>query len=192
MECELNGFYNVLHDMVRFTPDIIPTMARYRNFGNVRTMGVELDCKADVLPWAYLYANGTWQDLRDTRRMLPDTQVDNPTYYKRIPNVPYLMGNFGAELHKENLFGGKGQNTRLLFDASYVHQYFYDFEMSIYQDRKIPTSFTMDAGLEHSFGNGRWTLTFKLKNITDRWVVSELNRPLPGRTLAFKVRYVLK
>ena len=124
--------------------------------------------------------------------MLPDTQVDNPTYNKRIPNVPYLMGNFGVELHKENLFGGKGQNTRLLFDASYVHQYFYDFEMSIYQDRKIPTSFTMDAGLEHSFGNGRWTLTFKLKNITDRWVVSELNRPLPGRTLAFKVRYVLK
>ena len=192
VECELNGFYNVLHDMVRFTPDIIPTMARYRNFGNVRTVGVELDCKADVLPWAYLYANGTWQDLRDTRRMLPDTQVDNPTYNKRIPNVPYLMGNFGVELHKENLFGGKGQNTRLLFDASYVHQYFYDFEMSIYQDRKIPTSFTMDAGLEHSFGNGRWTLTFKLKNITDRWVVSELNRPLPGRTLAFKVRYVLK
>ena len=77
--------------MVRFTPDIIPTMARYRNFGNVRTVGVELDCKADVLPWAYLYANGTWQDLRDTRRMLPDTQVDNPTYNKRIPNVPYLM-----------------------------------------------------------------------------------------------------
>ena len=102
------------------------------------------------------------------------------------------MGNFGAELHKENLFGGKGQNTRLLFDASYVHQYFYDFEMSIYQDRKIPTSFTMDAGLEHSLGNGKWTLTLKLKNITNRWVVSELNRTLPGRTLAFKVRYVLK
>ena len=31
----------------------------------------------------------------------------NPTYKKRIPNVPYLLANAGFEMHKENLFGGK-------------------------------------------------------------------------------------
>ncbi len=192
VEVELNGFYNQLEDMIRFTPDMIPTMARYRNFGSVRTKGVELEVKGDVCPVLYLYANGTYQDLRDVRRLTPGTEVENPTYKKRIPNVPYLLGNLGAEFHKENLFGGSGQNTRLLFDASYVHQYFYDFEVSRYQDRKIPTSFTMDAALEHSFSDDRWTLTFKVKNLTDRHVVSELNRPLPGRYVGFKVRYLFK
>ena len=192
VEVELNGFYNQLEDMIRFTPDMIPTMARYRNFGSVRTKGVELEAKGDICPLLYLYANGTYQDLRDVRKTIPGTEVENPTRNKRIPNVPYLLANFGAELHKENLFGGSGQNTRLLFDASYIHQYFYDFEVSKYQERKIPTSMTMDAALEHSFCNDRWTITFKVKNLTDRRVVSELNRPLPGRYIGIKVRYLFK
>lgn len=190
IEIELNGFYNQLEDMIRFTPDMIPTMARYRNFGSVRTKGVELEAKGDICPLLYLYANGTYQDLRDVRKTIPGTEVENPTRNKRIPNVPYLLANFGAELHKENLFGGSGQNTRLLFDASYIHQYFYDFEVSKYQERKIPTSMTMDAALEHSFYNDRWTITFKVKNLTDRRIVSELNRPLPGRYIGIKVRYL--
>ena len=192
IEVELNGFYNQLEDMIRFTPDMIPTMARYRNFGSVRTKGIELEAKGDICPLLYLYANGTYQDLRDVRKTIPGTEVENPTRNKRIPNVPYLLANFGAELHKENLFGGNGQNTRLLFDASYIHQYFYDFEVSKYQERKIPTSITMDAALEHSFCNDRWTITFKVKNLTNRHIVSELNRPLPGRYIGIKVRYLFK
>lgn len=192
VEIELNGFYNQLKDMIRFTPDMIPTMARYRNFGSVRTRGVELDVKGDVCPVLYLYANGTYQDLRDVRKLTPGTTVENPTYMKRIPNVPYLLANFGAEFHKENLFGGKEQNTRFLFDASYVHTYFYDFEVSRYQDKKIPSALTMDAAIEHSFKNDQWVLTFKVKNLTNRRVVSEFNRPLPGRYIGVKVRYLLK
>ena len=192
IEIELNGFYNQLEDMIRFTPDMIPTMARYRNFGSVRTKGVELEAKGDICPLLYLYANGTYQDLRDVRKTIPGTEVENPTRNKRIPNVPYLLANFGAELHKENLFGGSGQNTRLLFDASYIHQYFYDFEVSKYQERKIPTSMTMDAALEHSFCNDRWIITLKAKNLTNRRVLSEFNRPLPGRYIGIKVRYLFK
>ena len=192
VEIELNGFYNQLKDMIRFTPDMIPTMARYRNFGSVRTRGVELDVKGDVCSVLYLYANGTYQDLRDVRKLTPGTTVENPTYMKRIPNVPYLLANFGAEFHKENLFGGKEQNTRFLFDASYVHTYYYDFEVSRYQDKKIPSALTMDAAIEHSFKNDQWVLTFKVKNLTNRRVVSEFNRPLPGRYIGVKVRYLLK
>jgi len=107
-------------------------------------------------------------------------------------NIPYILGNFGIEIHRENIFGGKNQNSRLLFDAQYVHEYFYDFEMSKYQDRKIPTSFTIDLGFEHSFFNESITLTFKVKNLTDKTVYSDLNRPLPGRNFGFKVRYVMK
>ena len=192
VEVEANYFLNELEDMIRYQADMIPSMARYANFGTVRTQGVELEMKGDVTSFLYAYANGTYQDLRDRRKHETGSEAENPTYNKRMPNIPYLLGNAGIELHKENLFGGKNQNSRFLLDASYVHEYFYDFEMSKYQDRKIPTSLTFDAGIEHTFKNDMWTLSFKAKNLTDRTVYSDLNRPLPGRNFSFKVRYVMK
>ena len=93
---------------------------------------------------------------------------------------------------KKTSLGAKEITLVLLVDASYIHQYFYDFEMSIYQDRKIPTSFTFDAGLEHSIMNRKLTFTLKVKNVFNREIVTELNRPLPGRSIAFKVRYLLR
>jgi len=191
-EAELNVFASQLTDMIRFTPGMIPSTARYANFGAVNSKGVEGEVKGDFTPWLYAYVNATWQDLRDVRQFIPETKVPNPSYEKRIPNVPYLMANGGLELHGKNWFGGKGQNTRILLDASYIHQYFYDFELSRFQDRKIPTSLTCDAAIEHSFDNNRWTLTFKLRNLTNREVVSEFNRPLPGRNFSIKLRYLFR
>ena len=192
IEIEGNYFLNELQDMIRYQADMIPSMARYANFGTVRTKGVEFEFKGDVARALYLYANATYQDLRDKREYENGSSAPNPTYNKRMPNIPYLLANLGLELHKENLFGGKDQNSRFLVDASYIHEYFYDFEMSKYQDRKIPTSLTFDAGIEHSFKRDSWTLSFKVKNLTDQKVYSDLNRPLPGRNFAFKVRYVMK
>ena len=192
IEIEGNYFLNELQDMIRYQADMIPCMARYANFGTVRTKGVEFEFKGDVARALYLYANATYQDLRDKREHETGSSSPNPTYNKRMPNIPFVLANFGFELHKENLFSGKGQNSRFLVDASYVHEYFYDFEMSKYQDRKIPTSLTFDAGIEHSFKRDSWTLSFKVKNLTDQKVYSDLNRPLPGRNFSFKVRYVMK
>lgn len=191
-EAELNVFASQLTDMIRFTPGMIPSTARYANFGAVNSKGVEGEVKGDFTPWLYAYANATWQDLRDVRQFIPETKVPNPSYEKRIPNVPYMMANCGLELHGRNWFGGQGQNTRVLLDASYIHQYFYDFELSRFQNRKIPTSLTCDAAIEHSFDNNRWTLTFKLRNLTNREVVSEFNRPLPGRNFSIKLRYLFR
>lgn len=192
IEVEGNFFLNQLDNMIRYQADMIPSMARYANFGKVVTKGVEVEVKGDATPFLYFYVNATYQDLRDKRKFEVGSSSANPTYNKRMPNIPYFLANFGIELHKENLFGGKEQNSRLLVDASHIHEYFYDFEMSKYQDRKIPTSLTFDAGIEHSFQNNKWTLTFKVKNIADKVVYSDLNRPLPGRNFAFRVKYVLK
>ena len=192
IEIEANYFLNQLDNMIRYQADMIPSMARYANFGKVLTKGIEGEIKGDATSFLYFYANATYQDLRDKRKNEVGSSAPNPTYNKRMPYIPYFLANFGIELHKENLFGGKLQNSRFLLDASYIHEYFYDFEMSKYQDRKIPTSFTIDAGIEHSFHNKRWTLALKLKNLTNKMVSSDLNRPLPGRNFAFKIKYILK
>ena len=191
-EVEINGFYNDVRDMTRLVSAMGPAL-QYTNFGQMRSLGIEAEVKSDVTPWLYLYANATYQDLRDTRTLEPRSTRPNPTYGKRMPNIPYLLGNAGLELHWVDLFGFvRGANTRLLCDASYVHEYFYDFEVSRFQERRIPSTISLDAGLEQSFGNGRWTVTAKVKNLLDRDLYSEYNQPLPGRSFSLKLRYLLK
>ena len=191
-EVEINGFYNDVRDMTRLVSAMGPAL-QYTNFGQMRSLGIEAEVKSDVTPWLYLYANATYQNLRDTRTLEPRSTRPNPTYGKRMPNIPYLLGNAGLELHWMDLFGFvRGANTRLLCDASYVHEYFYDFEVSRFQERRIPSTISLDAGLEQSFGNGRWTVTAKVKNLLDRDLYSEYNQPLPGRSFSLKLRYLLK
>lgn len=190
LQIELSLFYMHLENMIRFTKGFID--AQYQNFGEMRTLGVEFDVKMDLFPWLYGYFNTTFQDLRDVRKYEEESELPNPTKGKRMPNIPYLMGNAGLEFHKKNLFGGRGQNTRIFSDASYIEEYFYDFEMTTNSQRRIPQSLTFDIGFEHSLMNNRLFLSGKIKNLTNKDLLSEFNRPLPGRSLGFKIRYIFK
>ena len=189
-QLELNGFYMQLENMIRFTGG--PLQSKYENFGEMQTLGIELETKWDATNWMYLWGNITYQDLRDTRDFEPSSSVPNPTKGDRIPNIPYFFANAGIEFHKANLFGGKGQNTRLFTDGSFVEEYFYDFEQSIYQERRIPRTLTFNAGLEHSLINQSIFISIQANNITNAKALSEFNRPLPGRNFGMKLRYVWK
>ena len=187
-QIEMNFFYMYLQDMIRYTAGLIG--AQYQNFGEMRTLGVEFEAKADVLPSLYAYVNTTYQDLRDTRDYEPASTVPNPTKNKRMPNIPYLMANAGIEFHRENLLGGNGQNTRLFANVAFVEEYFYDFEMTQLQKRRIPRSTTIDIGFEHSFLNKKLFISGKLRNVTNEKTLSEFNRPLPGINGGVKIRVI--
>lgn len=190
LQIEVNGFYMYLLNMIRFTGGFL--QSQYQNFGEMRTFGVEAEVKADVTRWLYGYVNATYQDLRDTRKYEQNTTVANPTKGSRMPNIPYLMANAGLEFHKENLFGGKGMNTRIFSDVSFVEEYLYDFEQSQFQQHRIPRTISCSMGFEQSFGNGRYFIMGKINNLTDTQMISEFNRPLPGRSFTVRFRYVFK
>ena len=190
LQIELNGYYMHLKDMIRFTGGFL--QSQYQNFGEMRTLGMEAEVKADMTRWLYGYVNATYQDLRDVRMYEQNTTVANPTKGSRMPNIPYLMANAGLEFHKENLFGGSGMNTRIFTDASFVEEYLYDFEQSQFQQHRIPRALSCNIGFEQSFGNGRYFIMGKINNLTDTKMISEFNRPLPGRSFTIRFRYVFK
>lgn len=190
LQVELSGYYMYLQDMIRYAKGMLG--AQYQNFGEMRTLGAELEIKADVLPFLYLYGNVTYQDLRDVRDYEEGSSLPNSTKGKRMPNIPYFMANAGVEFHRENLFGGRGQNTRLFADLAFVEEYLYDFEFTENAKRRIPRSTTLDLGFEHSFMDQRLFLSGKIRNITDAKVLSEFNQPLPGRSFAVKLRYIFR
>lgn len=190
LQLEINGFYMQLDNMIRFTGG--PLQNVYQNFGEMQTLGVEGEVKWDATSFLYLWANATYQDLRDTREFEPGSSVPNPTKGDRMPNIPYLYANGGLELHYPNLFGGTGQNTRLFSDCSFVEEYFYDFEQSIYQERRLPRALTFNAGIEHSLKNQTVFISLQANNLTDAQVLSEFNRPQAGRNFGLKLRYIWK
>ena len=190
LSVEVNGFYNHLWDMIRIQQSY--TDAAYINHGEMLTLGGEIEVKADATRWLYLYANTTYQDLRDTREFLPGSRIPNFTKGKRMPNIPYFLANGGLELHREDLFGLKNTNGRLFGDASFTEGFFYDFEMSRMQWRRIPRQLYFDLGAEVSLWNGMLILSGKLANVANAKLVSEYNYPLSGRTFSVKVRYVFK
>lgn len=188
LQIELAGYYMYLRDMIRYVKGILG--AQYQNFGQMRTLGAELEVKADVLPFLYIYGNVTYQDLRDVREFEENSTIPNPTKGKRMPNIPYLMANAGLELHQENLFGGQGQNVRLFTDIAFVEEYLFDFEFSPTMKRRIPRTLTFDLGLEYSFFHQRLFISGKVRNLSNARVLSEFNRPLPGRSFGIKLRYI--
>lgn len=190
LQLELNGFYTYLKDMIRYTASFVG--AQYQNFGEMQTLGVEFEAKADMFPFLYGYANVTYQDLRDVREFEENSTIKNPSKDKRMPNIPYFFANAGLEFHKENLLGGNGQNTRVFADISFVEEFFYDFEFTKLKKRRIPRSTRIDLGFEHSFMNQSLFISGKINNLTDAKLLSEFNHPLPGRSFAVKLRYVLK
>ena len=190
LQVELSGYYMYLKDMIRFAKGILG--AQYQNFGEMRTLGAELEVKADIFPFLYGYGNVTYQDLRDVREKEEGSNLPNPTKGKRMPNIPYFIANAGLEFHKENLFGGKDQNTRFFADMAFVEEYLYDFEITDDVKRRIPRNTTIDLGFEHSFLYQRLFISGKIKNVTDAKVLSEFNQPLPGRSFGIKLRYIFR
>ena len=51
LQIELGGYYMYLQDMIRFSKGLLG--AQYQNFGQMRTLGAELEVKADVLPFLF-------------------------------------------------------------------------------------------------------------------------------------------
>ncbi len=187
---EINFFYTYLENMIRFTGSFL--QSKYENFGEMESRGMDIDIKYDLTSFLYVYANGTYQDLRDARKKEPGSSEDNPTYGDRMPNIPYLYTNAGFELHEENLFGGINQESKFYFENSFVEEYFYNFEQSVHQKKRIPRSITYNLGLEHSFKNKNIIIGLQVNNITDEEMITIFNRPMPGRTAGIKLRYIIR
>lgn len=189
LQLELNLFYMKLSNMIRFVPQSM-LQATYENFGEMQSLGIELDAKYDATNWLYLFANATYQDLRDTRKLIDGTKA-NFNYYDRMPNIPYLMANAGLEIHKENLLF-KNSKSRFFVNGSFIEEYFYKFKQSNYDEPKIPRSLTLNLGLEQSILNNSVLCGFQINNLTNQKILSEFNRPMPGRNYTLKIRYIWK
>ena len=163
----------------------------YINYAKARITGVDLDWKYDITNHFFLSLNGTWQSIKDENEFIPGTNnVPNPTYGKKIPNIPQMFSNWSVEYHKENLLG-EHSNTRIIYEGSYVNEYNYGFELSENDNFVIPAALSHNFIIEQSWFNQKFTVTGQIQNITNALVINNWNQPLPGRSFRLRLRYLL-
>ena len=185
LQFEVNSFYMQVSDMIKLMKQHMA--AGYVNAEKVHIKGIETEIKLDISPTVYAYGNLTYQDVRDVLNYLPGTQAPNPTKGLRLPNIPYLFANFGAEYHSNRLF--KNWYVKAFWDGKFTEEFFYFWELTELQKRRIPRSFVNDIGLLLTY-KSKYSVALECHNIMNKEVWDQFRQPLAGRTLHLKFRYV--
>ena len=185
LQFEVNGFYMQVNDMIKLMKQHMA--AGYVNAEKVHIKGIETELKLDITPTLYAYGNLTYQDVRDALEYLPGTQAPNPTKGLRLPNIPYLFANFGAEYHSDRLF--KNWYVKAFWDGKFTEEFFYFWELTELQKRRIPRSFVNDIGLLLTYKN-KYSIALECHNLMNKEVWDQFRQPLAGRTFHLKFRYV--
>ena len=185
LQFEVNGFYMQVSDMIKLMKQHMA--AGYVNAEKVHIKGIETELKLDISPTVYAYGNLTYQDVRDVLDYLPGTQAPNPTKGLRLPNIPYLFANFGAEYHSDRLF--KNWYVKAFWDGKFTEEFFYFWELTELQKRRIPRSFVNDIGLLLTYKN-KYSIALECPNLMNKEVWDQFRQPLAGRTFHLKFRYV--
>lgn len=187
-QLEANGFFMNVKNLIQLSGNGLSL--GYVNFGKANIIGFDTELKCDITKNLFGSINGTYQILTDTNKLIPGTSAPNPTYKLHIPNVPQFFMNWNLEYHKTDLLV-KNSKSRLMYDGSFVDEYNYGFNISIYDNFKIPSFLTHTLSVEQSFKDSRYTFVFEANNITDVVVINNFNQPLVGRTFRIKFRYLL-
>jgi len=186
LRIDLNAYYMKVEDMIKLMYSVM--QMAYVNIGEVEIKGVELELKSELARWCSVSGNCSYNDARDVMKYTAGTTVPNPTKDKRVPNMPYLFGNAGVELHKKDILFKKTA-TALFCEAQFTEEYYYNWKISKNQTQVIPRSMVFDAGVRQAFMDNRLLLSFEAHNITGEEVWGQYQYPLPGRTFHIKLKY---
>lgn len=194
-----NLFYRKVKDIIFLELDI--PFNRYINYENSVVKGFEFEANYTPSKWLNTGFNMTYQDIR---------RIESKPMYKylddsRVPNIPFLFGNFWANTYFKNLF--KNDDTlNFTWNANYTHRFFLveipksqepplfgkvdDFQTSLIipNDGRIG-QFTNDVGVYYHFANKKTTVSFECRNIGDVRLYDNFNVQRPGRSLHLKLVY---
>ncbi len=192
-------FYRKVKDGIFLQYDI--PFSRYINYEETEVKGFEFETNYMPVKWLNLGFNATYQDIRRVA-------VENLYRYlldSRVPNVPYLFGNFWVNTYFNNIFK-TGDNLNFTWNANYTHRFFLveipksqepslfepvkDFQTSLIvpQDGRLG-QFTNDVGVYYHFSNQKTTLSAECRNIGDVRLYDNFNVQKPGRSFHLKVVY---
>ncbi len=164
------------------------------NIGKVKNTGFNGEVRYTYKKLLETSLNMTYQNLRDDSKYETNegVQKENTTYKDRVPNMPYLFGNLGCDLHLHNLIK-KGNTLNISYNILYVHEYYLRWPADGQSSSKdnIPSQLTNDISATYSMKNGRYNVSLECRNIFNEDVYDNFSLQKPGRSFAAKFRYFI-
>ncbi len=180
-----NGFYLLMDDRIYLSPFSSTPRPCYNSAGT-KTKGFELEASADVNE----YLNLSWNMTRQNARSREDDKAYGISSGWIVPNVPRFFMNFGAEVHAGDLLFAE-DFFKVYWLANYTDEYYYSWKVSKKQNRIIPSSFSMDVGVEYSILANRLSWNFEVRNLSDETVYDKYGDSKPGRAFSTKIKISL-
>ncbi|MEM6633843.1 MAG: TonB-dependent receptor plug domain-containing protein [Bacteroidota bacterium] len=136
--------------------------------------------------------NGTYLDLRDNNPFRNgQAGVENTLYRARIPNVPYLFGNFTFSYRNTQLFGEKDSYS-ISVNQNYVHEFFYRWEVLASTNKSVvPTQYSTNLDFVYSMQDERYNVSLSVVNLFDSRLFDNFQQLRPGRNFNVKLRYFI-
>mgnify|MGYP003113800116 CR=1 FL=1 len=175
-----------------------PVDRQYVNLGDVTTNGVELALNYSYKNRLNAGANFTYQSLIDKQEFLTSTNFQGTTtspnlnFGFRIPNIPYLYGNFNLDytFPKKNIEVKNQLNIG--YSLNYVQEYFLTpNQLGSNNQDNIPTQLSHNLGASYELLNGKFNISLELKNISNEDLYDNYLLQKPGRSFFINLRYFL-
>ncbi|MBN1949551.1 MAG: TonB-dependent receptor, partial [Bacteroidales bacterium] len=190
--------YRNAKDLIYQVVTVASPQTRFSNLSKTRTLGVEGNFNYQWGDFFELGGNITYQEITDQADFVYNESYTNTGYQKnyqkgfRLPNTPYLFGsanagfNFNDVVVEESLLN-------LVYRYNYVEEYFLSWAELGSKDSKkvIPGQSSHDLQLSYSLANGKYNVSFEVRNLTDERLYDKYFLQKPGRAFYLKMRFAL-
>lgn len=195
---ESNFIYRSTKDYIRLNQTASGANRQVINVGDVRTIGLEGDLRYEFKDLFYLGANVTWQKITDQSEFIDNTgftgegQTKNLLYGFRLPNIPYLYGNFDMGANFKEL--AKDAVLSLNYSLNYVKDYSLTYTelgekaANVY---RIPTQWGHNVTANYAMQKGKYNVSLECRNIFNNELFDSFRLQKPGRAVYVKLRYFI-
>jgi hypothetical protein len=190
LQFEFNGFYRRTQNQI-FLSGLGGGQAVNLNLLTTQTLGAEAEVRYKPFNALGFTVNATYQDIRllesDPLSNVPDRYIG-----ARLPNIPYLFGNFSTDYTMENVFM-KGSKVNFYYYMNYLHNFFLAWEVDGLQSSKnlIESQLLHHTGISYIFPKQRFSISVECRNLTDTPAFDNFSVQKPGRSLFVKVRFFI-
>lgn len=185
---EANGFIRHVQNYIRATVSERDGMMQYVNEPAIDIKGFDLEISYMWNNSLQVILNASFSDARDLKKYKTD---GNPsaTYKNRVPNRPWLFGNFDASYTFRNLIM-KTDRLRISAEYQYIHWYYLNWEAfgAASSKARIPTQNITNIALSYSWHSDRYNISLECNNLFDRLAYDNYMLQKPGRSFGAKFR----
>ena len=187
--------YRDTRDFIRARLNTNGTHTVMENQDKVKNMGFNGEIRYSFKNLFTANLNMTYQNIRNNTKYIKSDdgiKKESGTYKDRMPNIPYLFGNFdiGVYLHD---FINKNNTLTFNYNILYVNEYYlrWPSEGQSSTKKNIPTQISHDISATYAIRNGMYNISLECRNILDDDQFDSFSLQKPGRSFSIKLRYFL-